>query len=355
MLRFKVLLLSILVFLLAFSATAQDDTLISLGSSDMYDSFLVGPNGLTLYMFTRDPLGETVCYDQCAERWPPLLVESEDEITVAEGIPGTFSTVERTDGTLQVAWNGMPLYYWQRDEAPGDTNGQGVGNVWWILPPATVYAFRHGDTAPVLVDANGMTLYTFDNDEEGVSNCVDDCATNWPPLTVESADDLVAGVNVIGALDTIEREDGSLQVTYNGMPLYYFAEDAAPGDMTGDGRGDVWHIVTPETLSTSSSDELGTFLVAANGMTVYTFANDEEGVSNCNDECAENWPPVVVDAADTLLGSADVTGELGTITRADESIQLTYNGMPLYYFAEDAAPSDTTGQGRGDVWFVVEP
>jgi predicted lipoprotein with Yx(FWY)xxD motif len=200
-----------------------------------------------------------------------------------------------------------------------------------------------------------MTLYTFDNDEMGVSNCVDNCATNWPPLVVECADDLVAGVNIIGAVDVTERADDSLQVTYNGMPLYYFHEDVARGDMVGDGRGDVWHIVTPEIVSTSSNDDLGAFLIAANGMTVYTFANDEEGVSNCNDDCATNWPPVLVNPDDVLIGGPDVMGELGTITRVDEKIQLTYNGMPLYYFGADAAPGDTTGQGRGDVWFVVEP
>jgi predicted lipoprotein with Yx(FWY)xxD motif len=354
MFRFKLLLMVVFAFLLALPTIAQE-TLISLGSSEEYGDFLIGPNGLTLYMFTRDPLGETVCYDQCAERWPPLIVESADEVTVAEGIPGEFDTIERTDGSLQVTWNGMPLYYWQRDAAPGDTNGQGVGNVWWILPPATVYAFRHGDTAPYLVDAEGMALYKFDNDEAGVSNCTGDCTINWPPYTVESADDLLAGVNIAGELDVLEREDGSLQVTYNGMPLYHWIEDSNPGDRAGDGVGEVWHIVTPETLTTGTSDELGTYLVAANGMTVYTYGVDAAGVSTCVDECAENWPPVIVNADDTLLGGLDVTGELGTITRDDDSTQLTYNGNALYYFGGDEAPGDTNGQGLGDVWFVVEP
>lgn len=355
MFRTKILLIVICVFLLMLPIVAQDDPLITLGNTEELGDFLIGPNGLTLYMFTRDPLDETVCYDQCAERWPPLIVESEDDVTVAEGIPGVFSTVERTDGTLQAVWNGMPLYYWQRDAEPGDTSGHAVGRVWWVLPPATVYAFRHGELAPFLVDQNGMTLYIFTNDEMGVSNCADECAENWPPLLVESADDIVAGVNIAGDLDVAERADGSLQVTYNGMPLYYWQGDAAMGDTDGEGRGDVWFTVAPETLSTSSNDDLGEFLVAANGMTVYLFTNDEDGMSACVDECAENWPPLLVDPNDPLLGGPDVMGEVGTTTRPDDRTQLTYNGMPLYYWQGDAAPGGTDGQGRGDVWFVVEP
>jgi predicted lipoprotein with Yx(FWY)xxD motif len=355
MFRLKALLITVCIFLLALPLVAQDEPLITLGSTDELGEFLIGPNGLTLYMFTRDPLGETVCYDQCAENWPPLLVESADEVTVAEGIPGTFGTVERTDGTLIVTWNGMPLYYWARDAAPGDVDGQGRGGVWWILPPATVYAFRHGDLAPALVGPEGMTLYMFTNDEMGVSNCNGDCATNWPPLLVESEDDLVAGVNIAGTLGVIEREDETLQVTYNDMPLYYWQGDAAPGDMDGEGRGDVWFSIVPESVSTTSNVDLGEFLVAANGMTLYTFNNDEADVSNCSDECAENWPPFTVNADDPLVGGPHVMGELATIVRADEAVQVTYNGMPLYFWNGDAAPGDTNGQGLGDVWFVAAP
>jgi predicted lipoprotein with Yx(FWY)xxD motif len=340
--------------MLVLPVTAQD-AVVSLGSTETLGDVMVGPDGMTLYMFTRDPLGETVCYDQCAENWPPLIVESADALTVAEGIPGEFTTVERTDGTLQVAVNGMPLYYWARDEAPGDTTGNGVGHVWYVLPPATAYAFRHGDTPPYLVDSNGMTLYIFTNDTEGASTCYDDCATNWPALTVESADDLVSGVNLPGEWGTTERTDGMLQVTYNGMPLYYFAQDMARGDTNGEGRGDVWYTVAPETVGVASSEELGDYLVAPNGMTLYLFNNDAEGVSNCVDQCAENWPPFTVIGADPLVTGPAAMGELGTITRADDSVQVTYNGMPLYFFAEDAAPGDTTGQGRGDVWWVVAP
>jgi predicted lipoprotein with Yx(FWY)xxD motif len=352
-LRNLVLVLCLLL-LLTVPALAQGP-LVTLSSSDELGSFLVGPNGMTLYSFTPDPLNETVCYNRCAEAWPPLLVKSADELTMGDGIPGTLSTIERTDGTLQAAYNGIALYYWFRDEKPGDTTGHRVGHVWWIVPPATVYPQRIANLGTTLVGPGGMTLYMFKKDEPGKSNCVDNCATNWPPLTVESADAIVPGVNLLGEIGSIERADGSIQVTYNGWPLYYWKDDKAIGDATGEGVGDAWYTVAPETVGLGNSADLGDFLVANSGMTLYMFENDTEGASNCVDDCAQNWPPLTVPADERLVASAGISGELGTIKRADDSLQVTYKGMPLYYFKDDKVPGDTVGQGAGDVWYVVAP
>lgn len=95
------------------------------------------------------------------------------------------------------------------------------------------------DGAALLTDANDMTLYTFDNDSDGVSNCYDACADSWPPLVVD------AGMSLPEGFALTERKDGASQVTYNGQPLYLWAGDSAPGDMTGDGVGDVWHVARP--------------------------------------------------------------------------------------------------------------
>lgn len=97
-----------------------------------------------------------------------------------------------------------------------------------------------------LADTEGMTLYLFDNDEGGgESTCTDECAENWPPLTVEG--DPVAGPGVDESLlSTTERDDGTTQVVYNGHPLYYFAQDEDPGDTNGQGVGDVWWVVGPD-------------------------------------------------------------------------------------------------------------
>ncbi len=96
--------------------------------------------------------------------------------------------------------------------------------------------------------------------------------------------------------------------------------------------------------------ELGGILTDADGNTIYFFANDTEGVSNCADDCLANWP--AVEATGTPQGGDGVTAELGTIARDDGATQLTINGFPAYYFAGDAAPGDTNGQGVNDVWWV---
>jgi predicted lipoprotein with Yx(FWY)xxD motif len=96
---------------------------------------LVGPDGMTLYMFVNDGPGESACYDSCATTWPPLLVEGEP--VAGEGTdPALLGTTERNDGSLQLTYNGMPLYYYAQDSAAGDTNGQGVGGAWYIVNPA---------------------------------------------------------------------------------------------------------------------------------------------------------------------------------------------------------------------------
>jgi len=199
-------------------------------------------------------------------------------------------------------------------------------------------------------------LRSFDRDMPGVSNCVDGCAENWPPLTVESEDDLSAAEGIPGTLSTVEREDGSLQVAYNGMPLYYWVQDEAVGDTTGDGRGGVWWIVEPATVYIAGNEELGSFLVGENGFTLYILTADEENSSVCTEQCLENWPALTVGPNDVLVLPEGVMGELSTFERADTgALQVTLNGMPLYYWVNDEAPGDATGQGVSEVWFVVSP
>ena len=91
------------------------------------------------------------------------------------------------------------------------------------------------DGKNVLTDAKGMTLYTFDQDKPGVSNCYDKCASAWPPALASS------GAAASGDFTLVKRTDGSEQWAYKGMPLYLWIKDKAPGDDTGDGVGNVWH------------------------------------------------------------------------------------------------------------------
>jgi len=108
-------------------------------------------------------------------------------------------------------------------------------------------------------------------------------------------------------------------------------------------------------LATSSDSVVGDYLVADNGMTLYSYSQDGAMQSNCYGECAVNWPPYAP-AADGNTGvGGSAAGRLEVITRTDSSKQMTYNGVPLYFWKGDKQPGDTTGQGVGGVWFLVKP
>ena len=89
-------------------------------------SVLVGPNGMTLYIHNGDSATSSTCTGGCATAWPPLVVASGQTASLASGVTGTLGTLTRADGTVQVTFDGMPLYGWQGDKAPGDTTGQNV-------------------------------------------------------------------------------------------------------------------------------------------------------------------------------------------------------------------------------------
>jgi predicted lipoprotein with Yx(FWY)xxD motif len=91
----------------------------------------------------------------------------------------------------------------------------------------------------MLVGDNGMTLYTFDKDTagSGKSVCNGTCATNWPPLAATGS--------ASGDYSVITRDDGAKQLAYKGKPLYYWSKDAKPGDKTGDGVINAWHVARP--------------------------------------------------------------------------------------------------------------
>src|SRR5664279_1553055 len=198
-------------------ATPSEAFTVNLSSSAALGSFFVGPNGMTLYTFDVDNLDTSNCSGGCAHAWPALTVASASALTADPSIPGDWGTITRADdGTLQVTYNGMPLYYWFKDAAPGDTTGEGVGNTWWVGTPATVYIQRTADLGTLLVGVKGMTVYMFKNDTagSGVSTCTGGCSTNWPAVTVAAATDILAGPNVRGIFATIDLADGTHQVTY---------------------------------------------------------------------------------------------------------------------------------------------
>lgn len=251
-------------FLIAQAAIASDDTTVVVAEDPDLGQILTDRDGVTLYLFTKDEQGsgKSVCNDDCLANWPAFT--TDDPLVLPDGVEGELSQITRDDGSMQVAYNGWPLYYFAGDAEPGDVNGQGVGDVWFVIdsevmsagmmaspvasPVAgdtTVLMLDDPDLGQVLTDADGMVLYTFTKDEQGsgVSTCEGDCLANWPAFVANDPFTLPEGVP--GELTQIERSDGSMQVAYNGWPLYYFAGDMAPGDTNGHEVGDVWYVAVP--------------------------------------------------------------------------------------------------------------
>jgi predicted lipoprotein with Yx(FWY)xxD motif len=105
---------------------------VMIGKNDKLGDILTDDKGMTLYLFTKDTPNTSNCYDQCATNWPPLLTEGEP--AAGRGTDGSLlGTTERKDGKMQVTYNGWPLYYWIKDQKPGDATGQDVGGVWFVL------------------------------------------------------------------------------------------------------------------------------------------------------------------------------------------------------------------------------
>ncbi len=115
--------------------------------------------------------------------------------------------------------------------------------------------------------------------------------------------------------------------------------------------------VPPLQLMVAESPDLGAHLTDSGGRAIYIFLDDRNGVSNCDMACTTAWPPVLVEAGADLstLGLGIDASLLSTITLADGTEQLVYNGWPLYFYAADVGAGSTLGHGVGDVWFLATP
>lgn len=378
------------------AAAVVEEAELSVVEDPKFGPILVGNNGMTLYMFTKDEPNKVNCAGNCLVQWPPLITQGEP--VLGDGVDAALvGTADMPDGSKIVTYNQMPLYYWINDKKAGDVTGQDVGGVWYVVSPAgeVIKGEATGSTpegstetaeaeinvvndaalGEILVGNNGMTLYMFTKDEPNKSNCDADCLAKWPPLLTQGEPVLGEGVDaaLVGSADL---PDGTKIVTYNGMPLYYWVNDKQAGDTTGQGVGSVWYVVTPEgeavggdeptgsTGSTSAMAEteinvvndpvLGEILVGKDNMTLYMFTKDEPNKSNCDADCLAKWPPLLTEG-EPVLGEGIDPGLVGTADLDDGTKIVTYNEMPLYYWVNDKKAGDTTGQGVGSVWYVVSP
>lgn len=121
-------------------------------------------------------------------------------------------------------------------EASESGSGENVG-----AAAGAVVSTGDTDLGEVLTNADGLTLYAFTPDEGGTPTCEGDCATAWPPLTVDG-EELPEGLDS-SQFSVVERSDGTYQLAANDWPLYTFGGDSAPGDVNGQGMGGSWYAV----------------------------------------------------------------------------------------------------------------
>ncbi|MFI6286036.1 hypothetical protein ACIBCM_14965 [Streptomyces sp. NPDC051018] len=152
---------------------------------------------------------------------------------------------------------------------------------------------------------------------------------------------LVGGCSDFGGGSSATKSPGESPTSPRASPT-----SSAPGAVRG--RSEV----------TTRSGPLGRYLVDGNGRTLYLFEADTSTRSTCTGDCAKQWPPMTAADASPSPGAGVTNSLLGTTDRADGTRQVTYNGHPLYYYADDEKPGDTKGEGSrafGAAWYIVGP
>ena len=213
---------------------------------------LADNHGLTLYYYSADKRGsgKSVCTGGCATAWPPLAAPVKAPAGVR--LPGPLGIITRPGGLRQVTINGLPIYLYAGDKAPGQETGNGMAGSWHVIKiratttaagRAAALKVSHTRVGPVLASSRGRTLYYYSADKRhsGKSACTGTCATAWPPLAAPVK--APAGVRLPGKLGVITRPGGFRQVTLNGYPLCFYIGDKTAGQVTGNGIGRAWHVI----------------------------------------------------------------------------------------------------------------
>lgn len=216
---------------------------LKLTASANLGTIITDNNGFSLYFFSKDAANASTCVDGCAALWTPFYKESP---TLGTGLVATdFAVITRPDGKPQTTYKGWPLYYYAKDLAPGDLNGDAVGNLWAVAKADYTVMFANAQlvgndglqytdqgvagtaSSQYITDPNGRTLYMFSKDTHNTNTFTKaDLSNNtvWPM-------DVVTGVvSIPTVLDKTQFSTitvfGNVQLVYKGHPLYYFGQDA---------------------------------------------------------------------------------------------------------------------------------
>ena len=333
---------------------------------------LVGPSGLSLYTFSGDLTPSTGCTSAlCLKIWPPVLSTS-GTVSAGPGVNAAKLAVEKRPGVGdQVTYYGHPLYYFLKDTAAGQSNGEDVasfGGIWQLVSAAGHPAARQAQLqveptpqglALGTVAAFGAvkTVYTLSAATATSTTCTGACEAFWPPLISNGPAQAGPGVNK-SLLGLVRLPDGTSQVTYAGHRLYLFTKDLATGAPSYEANGSlviaqpfdgVWYTVSPNGFDLAGAAQLkvetsptGNILamVGAGGAraTAYAFTG-----KSCAGQCAIAWPPVLT-TEPPVAGTGVNAAALGSTRLPDGSFQVTYHGYPLYLFFKGLS-SSTSGAG----------
>ncbi len=205
--------------------------------------YLVDANGMTLYYFTKDTIGKSTAAGAVLAAWPAFnapTISAPSNLNAAD-----FATITRDDGSKQTTYKGWPLYYYAKDKAAGDTLGEAVGGVWFVIkvPFYSVMVATRTDVGNYLVDARGMALYYFTKDSVGKSTATAAILQTWPVFNPPNF--IVPSAANAADFGSLTRDDGTRQATFKGWPLYYYAKDLKSGDTLGQGLNGIWFVIDP--------------------------------------------------------------------------------------------------------------
>ena len=283
--------------------------------------------------------------DQCANT-PANMVVNEIGCAVVEEIFG-ISTTSADSAEFFVNVNGWADVHYilngagQKNFRMTQTNSDNYKGLNGLIQGDVIeYSFTYQDDDGSVKKSEWST-YTFaemmvgDSDNDGINDDIDACPSTANGVAVDAVGCPIdnSGTDTDG--------DGVADV-----------QDQCPGTSAGAPVNALGCEVSTDVLEVTSANEI---LVGGAGSTnpghsLYVFDNDlSANGSNCNDDCAATWPPALV-----TDGVATGVGSLGTVTRNDGSLQATYNGRPLYFYANDTAAGQTSGHGVGNVWWAVE-
>ncbi|NME72031.1 di-heme oxidoredictase family protein [Flammeovirga aprica] len=374
------------------SARTEGDEVILIGASGS------SQDGYTIYTWDNDTDEFSQCEGNCADNWPPVLVDNPELLEIPnlpEQLDGTFGLSGRCDGTLQLTYNDQPLYFYIGDNQPGDTNGDQPTGTWHMVSASTV-------VLPTCSDGikNG--------DEEGI-DCGGSCSEVCNPCDDQpigpelEGDNFIFGLNSDGVAyhQNVSHSPSFFVISLNGAGAEGgvnrnsdkgnryeadFSSVVVPGEVytlevriqgdnyptgqcihsiqvqvgegvdstpcqTGTSGGTEEPNLPDPVLTVLSNSQEGAYLAGASGSSspgraMYTTSGTCETT-----ECLEAWSPVLVEDPELVNNPGGITNSVGAVyfgqVDCTDQYQVTLDGQELYFYVEDQSTTDIKGHNVG--------